>query len=78
MIADSPLIKTIIKITLLSLMQINRLNIKSRGAIFCHVANNMQDLHGNPDITEGTHKWNGKTPNFNIKPIMIIKIVIYS
>ena len=41
---------------------------RNRGATFCHVARIRQEIQGNPVITLGNQKWNGKSPILIVRP----------
>lgn len=43
-----------------------------RGASFCHVNRINPDISGIPWVTSGTQKWNGDSPNFIVRAIVII------
>lgn len=43
-----------------------------RGASFCHVSRINPDINGIPWVTSGTQKWNGDSPSFIVRAIVII------
>ena len=42
-----------------------------KGAIFCHVNKIMPDVSEIPCVTSGTQKWNGESPSFITRAIVI-------
>lgn len=42
------------------------------GAIFCHVSRIMPDVSETPCVTSGTQKWNGDSPSFIVRAMVII------
>lgn len=43
-----------------------------RGASFCHVNKISPDISGIPWVTSGTQKWNGDSPSFIVRAIVIM------
>lgn len=49
-----------------------------RGASFCQVSRISPAASGMPCVTSGTQKWNGASPNFIVKAVVMIIEAIWS